>query len=259
MIGALQELATYQPLEFPKGLYGISVGSILATALAYRIPVPSIRELFQDVSMDSLAPSIRLQQLIEAPRAKGMYSMESLESHLLSAFRKHGIDLETATMGDAPQPLYIIASNITRCTPTIFSGNVRTLDAIKASCAIPGFFQPQVIFDSVYVDGGLYVPSIIEILPAEVKPETLILNLARPRRGVSPAELAEMPPHKYLERLYQSSVEYRMKSTTKMNCVWLKNEETHSMQALTADEKSALIDSGGLQLRAFWSKLVNKP
>ena len=133
--------------------------------------------------------------------------METFEATLLRSFDALGIDLRTATLADAPQPLSIIASNLTRCTPTLFRGQVRTLDAIKASCALPLVFHPQVLYDSVYVDGGLFVPSIVEVLPPEVQDRGLILNLARPKRGLSPSELAEMTPWQYIERLHQSSTE----------------------------------------------------
>jgi len=253
MIGALQELERHQKLEFPKGLYGLSVGSILATALAYRIPIANIRALFQSVSLETIAPSVRLQHLLEAPSAKGLYSMDALGHALKEAFKQHGVDIETATIAQAPQPLRIIASNITRCTPTIFQGDVPILAAIKASCAIPGFFRPQVIYDSVYVDGGLYVPSLIEALPQHVQESGLIVNLSRPKRGLTPQDVQEVAPWTYLERLYQSSVEYRMKTTIRSNCVWLKNETVSTMAKLSTEEQNGLIESGASQLRAFWA------
>jgi patatin-like phospholipase/acyl hydrolase len=59
-------------MDFPQGIWGVSIGSILATALAYRIPPREIQKLFQEVSLDDIAPSIRLTQLWEAPRMKGL-------------------------------------------------------------------------------------------------------------------------------------------------------------------------------------------
>ncbi len=109
----------------------------MATALAYRISPHDIQKLFQEVSLDDIAPAMRLTQLWEAPKAKGLYSMDSFEVVVRRAFQQQGIDLTDAKISDAPQPLHIVASNLTRSTPTIFQGNVRILDALKASCAIP--------------------------------------------------------------------------------------------------------------------------
>ena len=259
LLGALKDLAKRQPLEFPKGLYGCSVGSILATALAYRIPVDRMESLFRSVSVSELTPPVRLATLLDASRTKGLHSMDAMESLLLTKFREEGIDLQDATLADAPQPLHIVASNLTRCTPTIFEGSVRILDAIKASCAIPGFFQPQILYDSVYVDGGLYVPSIIDILPLELRDSALVLNLSRPKRGIKPSDLEALPPWSYMYRMYQTSVEYRLRISLTPNSVWLQNESTNSMDSLSDEAKSELTDSGARQFAAFWTKLTNQP
>lgn len=257
LVGALQELARRQPLEFPRGIWGISVGSILATAIAYRIPPTTLESLFLNVSIDDIAPAVRLSHLLEAPKLKGIYPMDTLEKAVLSAFETQGIDLSSATIADAPQPLHIVASNLTRCTPTVFAGKVRILDAIKASCALPLFFQPQVIYDSIYVDGGLFVPSIEEIVPKEA--EALILNLSRPHRGIQPSDLATLTPWEYVERLHHSGVEYRLKTTLGRNSVWLKNASVSTMSRLTPEQRSELVASGASQLVAFWAQRLDKP
>lgn len=259
MVGALKELAKVQPLEFPQGIFGVSIGSILATALAYRIPPDAMQRLFQSVSLDDIAPSLRLPQILGAPKTKGLYSMDDFEQVLLKTFRSHGVDLEHATVSDAPQPLFLVASNLTRSTPTIFQGDVRLLDALKASCALPLYFQPQVIYDSVYVDGGLFTPSIQEILPEHLKKDALILNLSRPRRGIPPSQLESMTPWNYVERIYQASVEYRLKTSLTSNSVWLRNETVNTMDTLTADEQQALVDSGASQFVRFWTERLKKP
>ena len=259
LLGALREAAKHQPLEFPKGIYGVSIGSIVATALAYRIPIETIQTIFRSIDVASLTPPVRLATLMDAPKAKGLHSMHQFEELLLTKFGEEGVDLTTAQIQDAPQPLHIVASNLTRCTPTVFEGSVRILDAIKASCAIPGFFQPQILYDSVYVDGGLYVPSVIDILPLELRHSALILNLSRPRRGIRPADLEAMTSWSYLERLYQTGVEYRLRISLTPNSVWLMNETTQSMDHLNEDAKTALIESGARQFAAFWSKLADQP
>lgn len=259
LLGALKELSKHQPLEFPKGLYGCSIGSILATALAYRIPIDRMESMLRSVSISDLTPPVRLATLLDATKTKGLHSMDAMETLLMTKFREEGVDLQDATLADAPQPLHIVASNLTRCTPTIFEGSVRILDAIKASCAIPGFFQPQILYDSVYVDGGLYVPSIIDILPLELRDSALVLNLSRPKRGIKPADLESLPPWSYMYRMYQTSVEYRLRISLTPNSVWLQNETTNSMDHLSDAAKTELVTSGARQFATFWSKLPNEP
>lgn len=259
LVGALQELAKHQPLEFPQGIFGVSIGAILATALAYRIPPTDIQTLFQEVSLDDIAPSLRLMQVMEAPTKKGLYSMDAFEVVVRRAFQSRGVDLTEATISQAPQPLFIVASNMTRSTPTIFHGEVRILEALKASCALPFYFHPQVIYDSVYVDGGLFVPSIAEILPGHLKDHALILNLARPRRGIEPRDLAELTPWNYMERLYQSSVEYRLKTTISRNSAWLRNETVNTMDKLTREEQESLVKSGAAQCSSFLAQRLDQP
>jgi predicted acylesterase/phospholipase RssA len=83
-------------------------------------------------------------------------------------------------------PLFIIASNVTKGKPTIFSKDVPLLEAIKCSCCIPGVFKPQVLYNQVYVDGDLFTPNIGVIVP--ISDDTIILTLPRRRTIVITAE-----------------------------------------------------------------------
>lgn len=257
IVGALKELSRHQKLEFPDGIYGLSVGAILATALAYRVPLDKIQSLFQSVSVDQIVPSVRLPDLLNASSAKGVYSTEPLGNAIETAFASIGIDLKGAVIGDAPQPLRIVASNITRCTPTIFEGSVPILDALRASCALPGIFHPHVIYDSAYVDGCLYVSSMFDALPDHLKETALIINLGRRNRGISPSMVETLTPFKYTQLLYQGCSQLRLKTTLTPNTAILYNEEVDSMDKLTPSQQQSLIDSGELQLCTFWTKRVD--
>jgi NTE family protein len=258
IVGALKELSKHQPLEFPDGIYGLSVGAILATALAYRIPIDRIQSLFQSVSVDQIVPEVRLDNLINATSAKGVYSTEPLSKAIHDAFLKLNIDLTNAVIADSPQPLRIVASNITRCVPTIFEGNVPILDALRASCALPGIFHPHTIYDSAYVDGCLYVSSMFDVLPVAVCNSALIINLGRRNRGISPGMVSQLSPFKYTEMLYQGCSQLRLKQTRTSNTVILYNEKVDSMDALTTEQQQELIDSGEEQL-ALWTQSSHKP
>ena len=251
-------MSLQQPLEFPDGIYGLSIGAILATALAYRVSIENIQLLFQTVSVDQFLPAVRLPNLFEAPDSKGIYSTDALAETIRSVFMKLNIDLSIARIKDAPQPLHIVASNITRCTPTIFEGDVLILDALRASCALPGVFHPHVIYDSAYLDGCLYVSSMIDTLPAHIRDTALIINLSRRNRGIPPEMISHISPFKFTEMVYQGVSQFRLKTTHTQNTVILFNESTDSLDLLTVDQQQALVDSGSSQF-ALWSKRLAEP
>ena len=46
-IGALQELSKFQPLYFQNGIYGSSIGSIIATYVAFGLPIDNMVPLLK--------------------------------------------------------------------------------------------------------------------------------------------------------------------------------------------------------------------
>lgn len=54
-------------------------------------------------------------------------------------------------------PLYVVATDIQSGKEIIF-GRGNTGKAVRASCAIPGIFNPVIIADRMYVDGGVVIP-----------------------------------------------------------------------------------------------------
>ena len=64
MIGGLSALEKHQPLVFPNGIYGCSAGSIIATGLAYNIPLPAIKHMFEtDFNLSTVIPSINFTSI----------------------------------------------------------------------------------------------------------------------------------------------------------------------------------------------------
>ena len=121
---------------------GSSVGSILGAAYASGAPLERIIETcrtlrFRDiarwrVSRLGLASNQRLGALIE--RVFGSRQFEDLQI-----------------------PLAVVATDLTSGEPVVFKqGNV--VDAIRASCAFPGLFEPVQIGTRCLADGGLVAP-----------------------------------------------------------------------------------------------------
>src|SRR5213080_1367902 len=121
---------------------GSSVGSILGAAYASGAPleriVDSCRRLrFRDiarwrVSRLGLASNQRLGELVE--RVFGSRQFEDLRI-----------------------PLAVVATDLSSGEPVVFTqGNL--VDAIRASCAFPGLFEPVEIGTRCLADGGLVAP-----------------------------------------------------------------------------------------------------
>jgi len=65
--------------------------------------------------------------------------------------------LRNTTLEKLDIPLYVIATDIQSGKEIVF-GRGNTGKAVRASCAIPGIFNPVIIGDRMYVDGGVVSP-----------------------------------------------------------------------------------------------------
>jgi predicted acylesterase/phospholipase RssA len=99
-------------------------------------------------------------------------------------------------------PLYIVSSNITKGIPTLFSKDIRVIDALKCSCCIPGLFQPIELYGQLYIDGNIFAPCISQVMPKHA----LVLSLLKQRKHtITPSLIENMSPLTYLEELYNMS------------------------------------------------------
>lgn len=199
-IGALQELSRHQKLYFPDGVYGCSIGAVIATFVAFEIPLK--KEIVSDyMRFDKVMGKPTFQQVAKTFSSKGMFTMALFEKTMIEMFEKEGVDMRNMTLGDAKMPLYIVSSNITKGVPTIFSKNVRVLDALKCSCSIPGVFKPQELYGSLYVDGGLFVPCLSQLIP-----DALVIFLAKKQnKAITSNSIESMNPFDYMRCLYSMS------------------------------------------------------
>ena len=139
-LGVLQTLEqNHVPISH---IAGTSVGSILGAAYASGAPLSRIIETcrtlrFRDiarwrVSRYGLASNHRLANLIEQV-------------------------FESRQFEDLRIPMAVVATDLANGEPVVFTqGNL--VDAIRASCAFPGLFQPVEIGTRCLADGGLVAP-----------------------------------------------------------------------------------------------------
>jgi len=203
-VGALRELSRRQPLFFPDGVFGVSVGAIMATYVAFGLPVDdSVSGLVKKyLSLDAIVPSMTFQNVSAAFASKGLYDMDVFERAIADMFAEAGLDVRGKTLGDARMPLFIVASNITKGAPAVFSGAVPVMDALRCSCCVPGLFKPQELYGQLYVDGGLLAPCL-----SALAPDALVMSLSgRVGARITPETLGDMGPLEYMRGIFAMSM-----------------------------------------------------
>jgi predicted patatin/cPLA2 family phospholipase len=203
-IGALQELSKHQKLDFPDGVYGCSIGSVIATVVAFGLPIDSkLIELTKEhLSMSKVTPKLTFNDITNSLSHKGVFGMELFEEKICIVFEELGIDIRSKKIRDAKMPLYIIASNISKGIPTIFTKDVPILSALKCSCCIPGVFKPQELYGQIYIDGDIFTPCI-GITQSDALEISLKTNIIE---KITPENIGSMSPLIYMRQIVNMSV-----------------------------------------------------
>jgi|LakMenEpi03Aug12_release.lakeMendotaPanAssembly.Ray.scaffolds.fasta_scaffold127864_3 patatin-like phospholipase/acyl hydrolase len=202
-LGALLELQKHQKLEFPDGIYGCSIGAVVATVIALNIPINEemVNVVKTTFDFERVTPEFTFQDIFAAFTKKGVFEMTKFEDAILEFFSLVGVDIRSKKIGDADQPLFIIGSNITKGVPTIFTKDVYILDALKCSCCIPLMFVPQELYGQLYVDGGIFVPSLSILFK-----DGLHLYLTKTKyKQITPLTIETITPIDFLRQLLTSS------------------------------------------------------
>jgi hypothetical protein len=251
-VGALTALESLRgSLVFPDGIWGCSAGAVLATAVAFNLSAAQVADLYRShMDISAVIPTPKLSALADLATSKGMFSMEIYERAIVTAFKTHGIDLTDKVIADAPQPLYIVASNMTTHNPTVFTKHVRILDALRCSSCLPILFQPQVLYNHVYLDGGLFVDCLSSLTPRDC----LVLHISDPGEKLYASELETLPLSTYLHRIYRSM----RGRPSAPNVLWLQNSSVGLLQEMTPEQKDALCAQGTSQTLAFMAKRLAK-
>jgi NTE family protein len=139
-LGILQVLEENQiPISH---IAGTSVGSILGAAYASGAPLARIMETCRTLRFRDIA-RWRVSRL-------GLASNQRLGDLIGRVF-------ESRQFEDLRIPLAVVATELTSGEPVVFTqGNL--VDAIRASCAFPGLFEPVQIGTRCLADGGLVAP-----------------------------------------------------------------------------------------------------
>jgi len=250
-LGGLRALLEFQDnLEFPDGIYGYSIGSIIATAVAFRLSLEQIQQMIDStMKLESVVKDAKLSMFTDLIDKCGLLSMDEVERSIIHAFLSQGVDLRGKVIADAPQKLFIGASNLTLRKPVFFTGQVPILTAIKASCCIPCFFQPQIVYNQVYVDGGVHMYYFDEYLPKDC----LSFIVSYTPKSLRPQDLEGNLPE-LLKQLYCGQ---RHPPISKY-AIWFKEDKVHVIHDIQQDDKKRLVQQGYLQVFAFLTKRLTE-
>lgn len=244
-LGGLRALLEFQDkLVFPDGIYGYSIGSIIATALAFNLKLEQIQQMIDEsMHLESVMHEPKLTMFTDLVEKCGLLSMNDMEQTIIQSFLKQGVDLRNKVIADTPQKLFIGASNLTLRRPVFFTGRVPILTAIKASCCIPCFFQPQVIYGNVYVDGGVYMYYFDEYLPKDCV--SFVVSYTPSSLRPQDLNLPELVKQLYCGQRHPPTSKY---------AIWFKEDKVHVIHDIKSDDKKRLIRQGYSQVFKFLSK-----
>lgn len=252
-IGGLRALAERQPLVFPDGIYGCSVGSIVATCLAFGLTVDQMESMLStEFVLSNFIPPMSLSALMSFQSKKGMFPMDMLETALLTAFDRCGVDLRGKMIDDTPQKLWIVAANLTRKNTSLLTGQIPLLAAIKASSCIPGVYRPQIINNNVFLDGGVKCDCIVSVVPKE----TLVFHIGYSQGPLFPSALESMEIGEFFRNVYANVREgLRPKYS---NVLDFEETKLGPLSDITDEEKKYMLSTGYEQASRFFAKLGYK-
>jgi len=257
-IGALHELEKQLgnlTRYFSKGIYGCSIGSILATGIAFGLDSTQMERLSRkSMNFGFVLDDLKVAALTQATTKKGLFNMDAFEKHVLGAFDSEGIDLRNKVLNDAKIPLFMVASNMTKGIPTIFKGDVPIMAAIKASCCIPILFHPQVIGKSVYMDGGLITNELHKLIPKELQAETLSIYLVHSSPHINPHSIDRMSIMDFIYKLYKTTCLYHHTQNHNDNILSLYYASGSGIKDRDDEEKEEMITIGRCLMRNFLAK-----
>jgi len=181
-VGALRALEE-QNLHtvFTDGVYGISIGAVLCSLIAFQFTLSEIETFCVDLlRLDAFVEPPRLEHILALPTRMGLDTGERAIQTWKCIFATKGLNLDTLTIGDAAIPLHIAATDLTRRKIVVFDDHVRVVDALRASTALPLIFCPQVLKGRVFVDGAVLCDNLLKLIPSSQRGGVLALFLDSP-------------------------------------------------------------------------------
>ncbi|HJR41393.1 MAG TPA: patatin-like phospholipase family protein [Gemmatimonadaceae bacterium] len=139
---------------------GTSIGSLIASAYLGGLPLDAMAERARALRRRDLFRINHMGMLLERMRSPSLYLEHPLRTLCVD-------NCPPGTFEDLPQTLLVNTVDLERGTQVVWGlpglRDVSVIDAVYASCALPGAFPPGSVGGRVCVDGGT-----IDNLPAAV-------------------------------------------------------------------------------------------
>lgn len=150
---------------------GTSVGSIIASGLALKIPADEIAHSFETHGKCIFKPPFLgfVRQWISAK-----YAQDPLRNSIIKILGAENVSVSLNEI-DAPLLITAVSQTLAETVPmasrgfaSIKASNQLLLDAILSSSAAPGYFPPHTVGNEVFVDGGLVAnaPELVAVTQA---------------------------------------------------------------------------------------------
>jgi hypothetical protein len=191
-------------------------------------------------------PDLTFEAALTSIDRKGVFSMDTLMGLVVEMFLEHGVDLRGKRLCDAPQKLFIVASNMTTGYPTLLTGRVPILDALRCSAAIPLVFEPQLLYGDIYLDAGVH----LRCLGAVVPKETTVIHISG---GVQ-----RITPKSTLSELLFACYSGKAQQYFAPNVCRIRGVKFGILGNLSQQDRDYLVREGYSQTRLFLSKLSSK-
>jgi len=245
-VGALRAVEEFKgDLVFPDGIYGSSAGAFMAVALAFGIKLDAVRVMYDKYfTASNFIPQPKLDHVLTAMDRRGLFSMDVLMDLVVRMFLENGLDLRGKRCCDAPQKLFIIASNMTTGHPTILTGKVPVLDALRCTSAIPLLFEPQMLYGDLYLDGGVH----LRCLGAVVPKDTLVIHIS--------GAVQKLAPNSTLTQILFACYGGRASHYYGPNICRIRGVKFGILGELSQEDRDYMVREGYSQTRAFLPKFV---
>ena len=183
IVGAIKRLYEAKKLYQLKEVSGVSAGAWLAFMMAAKMPIEAMERLVSELDFGQIR-NLNVESLMAFPETLGLDDGSKFVNLLETIFRvvlKIDIDTTFADMKTGIQ-FRCWATDLTTRQPREFSleatPNVRIIDALRATTALPIYFTPftDPITGNMLSDGGIQGNMPVQNLTEEQRAETLMLG-----------------------------------------------------------------------------------
>jgi NTE family protein len=172
-VGVLKVLETQKvPIHL---IVGTSAGSFVGSLYAYGYDAYQLQKVAMELLKDDVAD-------LTVPD-NGFIRGEKLENYINKKVNQ-------TTLEKLKIPFRAVATNVQTGEETVFAtGN--TGKAVRASCSIPGIFQPVRIGDKTYVDGGVASPVAVDAARSAGADVVIAVDISAGVAGTLPQGILE--------------------------------------------------------------------